>query len=395
MIPLFISVVSLLPAWINFGPAVPWEGGLWQYILTSLAYGMFFLTLFFLLIIIAGGLWFSAFTVLPRLNLSLWSRWLAFFSTVISFLMFVWACHALYQVVTNIKTSPLEAFFFFLRTIELGSGVSLLLPWVFIWLAAFLFFFSIVRRLDLAERACDLALHFATPLCVSLTAREGQARSSFTGLTELEDRVKDLLTCSIFTVPGASLMIVFIGAPYLHRFVAHRIPSLEGEWLDLFFWMAFYVVPLWLAWVFLQLFSLALRLRRFLQRLGWHPLFNAPIDVQDPAFQMLPKLSLMSSMPTDAALSSSLTLAQEFLRLLNKAAEHQGFSVWPIPCMKTLWSEVEQAERQLQQALDHEAHRRWREALAPRRAAQKAMSKASRAIAARMEPHWTALQDQS
>src|SRR5262249_39830873 len=190
--------------------------------------------------------------------------------------------------------------------------------------------------------------------------------SSFTRLDKLEKKVWVLLICPIFTVPRAFLLSVLIGMLYIYCVVLHRIPSIEGDWFDWFFIVAFCLVLLLLAWMFLRFFWLALALRRVLKRLGWHPLFHAPIDAKDPAFRMLPKISLMSSAPTYTTLSSSVTLAQGFFRLLSTATENQS---------------VKKAAQKLRTALKHEADGGWREALEPRREAQEAVSKASRTIA--------------
>src|SRR5262249_30084395 len=145
-----------------------------------------------------------------------------------------------------------------------------------------------------------------------------------------------------------------------------------------FFVVAFCLVPLLLALMFLRFFWLAFTLRRVLKRLGWHPLFQEPIDDKDPAFSRLPKISLLSSAPTSTTLSSSVTLAQGFFRLLNPARENES---------------VKKAVQKLHTAMEEEADGKWREALKPRREAQKAVLKASRAIATWMEHHWPALHD--
>jgi len=151
---------------------------------------------------------------MPQPSFGQWSHPSAVFTLAISLSMFALACIALYRVVINEETLPADgtsfpvtAFFFFLRTVEFRSGVSLLLPCFFIGLAAFLTFFSVVRRLALAERSCNVYLNFATP---SFRPR------SFTSLDKLEEKVQELLTCSIFAVPGAFWMILLIGVPYIY-----------------------------------------------------------------------------------------------------------------------------------------------------------------------------------
>jgi hypothetical protein len=175
------------------------------------------------------------------------------------------------------------------------------------------------------------------------------------------------------------LLLVLMEVPYLYYVVWDHIPSIEGVWFDWFFIVAFGLVPLLLAWMFLRFVWLALALRRVLKRLGWHPLLQGPTDDKDPAFRMLPKITLLSSAPTYTTLASSVTLAQGFWHLLNTATENDS---------------VKKAVQQLRTALAEEADGRWWKALKSRRAAQKAVLKASRAIATWMEPHWTILHDE-
>jgi hypothetical protein len=368
MISLMISVVSLLPALIGLlGLGVPWDCNL---LLRIIPRAMLASIPLLLLAIAIRLLTQPPNRKKPRRGQ--WPRTSAVFTLAISLGMFALACIALYRVVINEETWPADgkpfpatAFFFFLRTVEFRSGVSLLLPWFLINLAAFLAFFSVVRRLDLAERSYDFYLHFAT--------------DSFASLHKLEKQVRELLICPIFAVPGAFLLML-IGVSYIYYSIWHRIPSIEGVWFDWFFVVAFCLVPLLLAWMFLRFFWLALALRRVLKRLGWHPLFQEPIDDKDQTFRMLPKISLLSSAPTYTTLAASVTLAQGFFRLLDTATVNEG---------------VKKSVQKLHTALEEEADgMRWA-ALKPRREAQKAVLKASRAIAAWMEPHWTALHDES
>ncbi len=369
---------SLLPDWIGLGKEGRWEDNLGLYILHGAHWAILVATLLLLLTIAVWLCWMR----MQQPSREQWSRLRVVFYFAINLGMFGLACAALYQPVRT--ASPTEAFFFFLRATEFRSGVSPLLPWFLIVLAACLSFFSIVRCLALAERLSGFSLNFATPMT-----------SSFTSLGELEAQIKKRLVCPIFAVPGALWTGVLIAALYYHFFVSHYIWSIEGFWFDCFFIVAFYLVPLVLAWMFLRLCWLALGLRTLLKRLGWHPLFHASLDDQDAAFHRLPQINLMLSTPTYTALSSSVTLAQGFFRLLHTSTGNQDLSVKPNFDVSAIQSNVEDAERQLYDALKKEARGKWREALEARRKAQKLVSEASRTIAAWMEPHWTELDDQA
>jgi len=238
LISLMISVVSLLPAliWL-LGQRVPWYCSL---LLQIILWAMF--------VSIPLAIAIRLFWRMPQPSFGQWSHPSAVCSLAISLGMFALACTALYGVVMKTWPAdgtpfPAEAFFFFLRTVEFRSGVSLLLPWFFIGLAAFLAFFSVVRRLALAERSYRVYLDFATPSFTPL---------SFTSLDKLEKQVRTLLICPIFAVPKAFLMSGLIGVLYIYCVVLHCIPSIEGVWFDRFFVVAFCLVPLLLAWMFLR-----------------------------------------------------------------------------------------------------------------------------------------------
>ena len=390
IISLGCVIVSLLPDWIGFNRSIAREHMHW---INYLAYAVLALTLIVLLTV---NFWLLLSIVrwVRQPNVGNRSRTLAFFSLVISLGMFVAACFALGDLVRRTfhdEYSAAEALFFYLRATDFHSGVSLMVPWILVGLASFLAFFGAIRRLDLAERMYSLndqpGESPAFPPFLNFNA------PSFKGLNSLETRVKDFVIGRIFSVPGAFLKIIIIFIPYSHRFIIHHIPSIEGRWFDWFFIISFYLVPLLLLWAFLRFCWLSLSLGRFLGRLGWHPLFNTPINTQDASFKMLPKVNLMSPAPSYTGLSASITQAKEFYRLLNKVAESEGRSAWPDPIKKNIWKEIEEAEAKLEEAIEAESEGRWKDALEPRRKTQEAISEASKEITKWMEPHWAALID--
>src|SRR5215471_5531978 len=120
--------------------------------------------------------------------------------------MFALACMALSQ--PALAASPTAAFFF-LRATAFSSGVSPLLPWFLLVLAAWLSCFSIVRCLALAERLSGFSLNVATPVT-----------ASFTSLDKLETKIKQQLTRPIFAVPGAWLTSGLLAVLYYYFFVS-------------------------------------------------------------------------------------------------------------------------------------------------------------------------------
>ncbi len=389
IISLVCTVTALLPEWIRLEKNPLWDHSIWA---RAAAYTVFALTLLIL------------FSVLPWLLLSIldWvrqpyvglrSRSMAFFSLLIAMVMLLLACIALGSMVISAytKKTALESLFFFLRATDFRSGVSILLPWIFLSLAFFLAIFSALRRLELAEKMYFLKDQTKEP--PSFDPYLNFARESFAGLKTIEDKVKALVIGRIFSVNGAYLMIIIVGIPYYHRFIDHHIPSIEGQWIDWFFKMGFYLIPLLLGWTFLRFCWLSLALRQLLKRLEWHPLFNTPIDTN--SLQLMPKVNLMSPTPTYTAMSASITHAKEFFRLLDDTKKQERVSIWPNRTQKNIWFEIDEAEELLQQAIQAESEGRWRASLKPRRDTQQAISAASHEIADWMEARWTEIGDDS
>jgi hypothetical protein len=387
------TLTVLLPDWIDskFNQYIRYEHGVFFH---ALAYTAFVLTL---IVLVAVLIWLplSIISWMRQPNLGRGSRMLAVFYLAISLGMFALAGIALgrhaVSVITDDKLA-IEALFFFLRATDLGSGVSLLLPWIFIGLAAFLSFFSDVRRLNLAEKMYSLKdprnesgnfepfLNFTAP--------------SFSGLDKLEDKVKGLVIGRIFTVPGAIVIIFLIFVPYFQRFIEQHTASVEGRRFDLFFIAAFYVVPLLLMWAFLRFCWLSLALIRLLRRLDWHPLFTTPIETGDVGFLMVPKVDLMSPTPTYTAMSASISHAKEFLTGLAEAAASNGDGEWRRISAGNL-VDIEKAEKNLQKAIHAESKGQWHVALNLRRKTQHAISAVSKVIANWMEPRWIELKNGS
>ena len=386
------TIVTLLPDWIRIENILLSQGEFRSYLP---GYGILALTLIVLFAIVT---WLLSCVIgwMRQSHASRQSRALVIVSMFISLGLLTLAGLALSRLVIHARgsnPSAIEALCFFFRATDFSSGVSLLLPWVFVGLASFCSFFGAAKRLELDERmhlikaprengaVFEPYLNFTTP--------------SFLGLDQLEDRIKEVVNGRIFSIPGSSVLIFIILIPYAGHFVNEHIPSIEGWGFDWFFIAAFYLIPLILGWTLLRFFWLSLTLRRFLKHLGLHPLFSAPINTQEADFQMLPKVSLMSSIPGYSGLSDSLAHAREFFKLLNKAAENQRVTSWPVSTQRNIWVIMSEAEKKLHAAIQAESEGRWREALGPRRAAQHAISAASREIATWMEPHWSELNDES
>jgi hypothetical protein len=379
---LFISGVAMLPAWILWkagdGNALQVEWG------RHLAIG--FTACMILVFTLGAFIWLMV-------GVSMWviSGWRHFHGRIWVLLGLV-VCAAtitfvglgLYKVYFGFETP--EKVFFFLRATELTSGVSVLLPALLIGLAAFLSFFANLRRLNLAERMPCLRSPLQRPDEASQFLRFDHERAkSFEGLKSLEDRVKEMIVCHSFGVPGAAAITVLVSIAYWHFFQKHFIPSVDGRQFDRFFELAFYVVPLMLVWALLRFFWLWVATKRLLRRLSWHPLISqyAARHSEEKRFASLPQIDLMTPTPTYSALSLSVRQARLFFNAL-KLGPGQAEE------RKRIGRLVEEAESELSLALAADAKGDWQKAVRKRRYSQAALAELTERVSGLLEDSWRA-----
>ncbi len=387
IISLFISGVAILPEWFNTdlpgwseadkaSLKTEWSG---HRVIPHLARLILACTLgviLWLAVSIVMWLWQG----MRRLRNWLW----AFIWIISGALITGLVVGGLYRVFREMEFA--EQVFFFLRTTEPASGVSLLAPIVLTGLAAFMSFFAAVRRLNLAERMpCLPADQQKADGVESFLRFEHDKTESFRGLKALEDRVKEMIVCHIFDIPGALVVAAAVLLAYYRLFYEPFVPSVDGRWFDMFFKVTFYLVPMLLVWAFLRFFWLWVGVRKLLRRLSWHPLFShyAAAHSEDKRFESLPEINLMTRTPTYTALSLSVRQARRFLRSMKPAPERAE----TLPEIERL---VEVAENGLSLALFFESKGRWQEALKNRRDSQAAVAELTRHITELLEDSWRA-----
>jgi hypothetical protein len=277
IVTLFISSVAMLPAWITREMT---KGELfktrWD---QDLAFGAIAGTI--LVFALAAFFWLAASII--GWMISGWRHFRGHIGALLALgvgaAMITFVALGLFEI---FRAKPAESpekipeqIFFFLRSTELSSGVSILLPGLLIGLAIFLSFFAALRRMNLAERMPCLREPQQRPGDAPQFLRfDHEQAKSFKGLKVLEDRVKEMIVCRIIEVPGAALAVFAIFILYWRLFLHHFIPSVDGWAFDLFFKLGFYIAPLLLAWSFLRFTWLWAALRGLLRRLSWHPLIS-------------------------------------------------------------------------------------------------------------------------
>jgi hypothetical protein len=281
-----------------------------------------------------------------------------------------------------------EKVFFFLRATELTSRVSVLLPALLIGLAAFLSFFTALRRWNLAEGMPRPRKARRRPAAAPQSQPfDHEREESFEGLKVLEYRVKKMIVCPIFRMPGVTLLTVMVTIlilfVYWHFFWKPFIPSVDGQQFDQFFKLAFCVVPLMLVWALARSFWLWMAVKRLLRRLSWHPLISryAAEHSGEKRFASLPPIDLMTPTPTYTALSLSVRQARSFYNALKPAPAAAGER-------DQIEELVKNAESGLWDALGADAKGKWWEALRRRRYTHAALAELNERATDLLEDSW-------
>ncbi len=274
---------------------------------------------------------------------------------------------------TLIRDRPAqEDIFFFLRATDLLSGVSPLLPLLFVGLAAFQAVFSSLRRLTLAERACCENNEVKDKVSPFLNF-EGTPQPSFSGIRVLETKVKEFLWCSFWKLSGGLLTILALGGICALLFLPNRASlSLEGQLFDVTFSLAFSVTVICLAIAFLRFVCLWVALRRLLRRLSWHPLFADESEKAREFFAPLPKIKLTLPLPAYSSMTFSLGQAQTLVT-------HKQLGISEL---------VNQASRRLRIGHRAESQGDWRISLRRRVKTQYLLARISNLLAQELETHW-------
>ena len=263
--------------------------------------------------------------------------------------------------------SKTTQFFFNLRMLNIGNGISPLPPLFFIAGGGFLYLVCSFRRLRLLEELQGVRRRITRRLILRFSGR------SFVGLAPLQSDVTYLLGCSTFQLPFAWLIVVFVGVPCSYVFVIRLVPSIEGNSFYLFFGTAFFLIYMALAFTLLRFFCVWWATRRVLTRLEAHPIQGTFKNLAGQWINM-PRLDLSVSFNPFIPLDFSLTKATE----LSRRAVQAG----------SLRLHAEKAENFVQLAHRSEEQSRWPKAMNFRRSAQAALAGVSKIISRSLESSW-------
>jgi hypothetical protein len=275
---------------------------------------------------------------------------------------------ALAFVVSAWWVSPLTALFTFIRSVNLSSGVSPLLPMLLVTGAFMLLISCSLRRTRLLETSLGIPfLDFG--------------EDSFAGVSGLASAVLELAHCAFFKLPGAFLVVLILvvcAGPAL----LHPDRSMDGLAFDLLFRVASVVVYLTLALEFLRFVSVWRALKRLLIHLYWHPTRTSyeRLHATAPGGQ---RINLGEPGPSFTALESSLERAREIL-LLSKHGKPES----PVTQLAELTNRLRTVEEIRPKALGAVARGRWADAARSFHAIESEMSKLTSTTVSTLEPLW-------
>jgi len=266
------------------------------------------------------------------------------------------------------RLDPVTAVFVFIRSANLRSGVSPLLPLLLVAAAAILLIFCSLRRTRLLE--ASLAIPFLDFGNDSFAGVQGIA----TGVLELSDRAS-------IQLPGALVLVLILGLSASPALL-HSDHSMDGLAFDRLFRVGSIIVYVTLALEFLRFVSIWRALKRLLVHLYWHPTRVAyeRLHATAPGGQ---RINLAEPPPSFTSLESSLEQAREILLLSKKAA---------LGTQGTLIAELTNRLGTLEKfrpiALSSAASGNWANAARDFHKMESEMSKLARAVISILEPQW-------
>jgi hypothetical protein len=191
-----------------------------------------------------------------------------------------------------------EAFFFFMRAVDLGNGVSPLAPLLLLGVSNFFWSFSALRRVRLNADLQDVPILPST--------EEG----SLWSFDALEVIVRDHLTAPAFRVPGSGL-VVLLTLTFLWLFW-YSVRSLDGGPFHRLAGFWFVLLYVSIALTFLRSVVIWSGTQRILKRLSFHPLADA-FSRLPPRLSWTPMMGLVRRVPTFTDIEASVRYARSLL----------------------------------------------------------------------------------
>jgi hypothetical protein len=299
---------------------------------------------------------------------------------MVPLLIFIFAAVFAREICVTDNENPVTQFFLYLRMLNPGSGLSPLLPLLFVAATWLLWVICSLRNLRRLEEAAGAGRNTQALLFLNFTS------PSFADLMPLENSLSRLVRNPFHGLPKAFLIIspisviaLLLFSDFGHFMNLGIVHSFELTNFYRFFGTTFTVVYLLLAIVFVRFLQIWWSTRRLLQHLSWHPFVRTFTNLST-VWPAMPQLGLIGPFKSFTGLEISINLASRLARL---AVEIVGPKI-----AAPLEGAVAKAETLLNRALAAEALGKWRDAIKLRCATNRELSKISATVAGELEPHW-------
>jgi hypothetical protein len=307
--------------------------------------------------------------------------WFALLSTMVGVVLVTWFVRHEWRLPAPV------AILSFIRTANLGNGVSPLKPLIFLGIANLWLIGGDLWRLRLLED-CRVKPPF-------LNFEAGA--ESFRGIDALEARVIDFLECSPWELPGAPVVALLL-VSFLYFASGRGLPvvSIDGWAFFTLFTLSAMIIYFYFSILLLRFVWVWIGVHRLLRRLYWHQTRNAYalLRVKSlPDESANQTIRLLEPVPSLTAIEFSLQCAREILRMLDE----QAGKAWPASgtfaaaspgIRKDLEQTIRSAERGVAYMLEAQNKPDWRCAIIRRVETQDLIACLAYQIARLFEPAW-------
>jgi len=284
-------------------------------------------------------------------------------------------------ILVDAPGDPVKRVFLFLRTADLGSKVSPLVPMLLTYAAALAMIFGALRRQALIE-----SRQILTPLLDFGT-------ESFSGVADLERGVRELVGTgawpwrNYFKVGIPIALTYLLALPFRKLFQSH----VDTATFKVLFSIVSLAVYIGICLAIVKMLTVWLSVRNLLQRIYTHP-SRGGYDAyrQQLHFIKQPAVDLLSKVPAMSQLEVALDQVRQLLATrddaISSAAPEVKIRLKRMrPRLKMMLLSVERSVEGIEQA---EALDQWRTAIRWKRKAEERIAVLSRAVAEIFEPLW-------
>jgi hypothetical protein len=260
---------------------------------------------------------------------------------------------------------------FYLRASNLASGLSPLLPMLFLGVALYLWSLCELRRLHLGDEIG----HYS-----AVAELEGVGQ---TGLQALKQKIDRLLDDSLHNLLSCLVLIAVVSLLFVAS-LKRLPPSVDGLYFVLLFESLLFLVCVAVTFEFGRFVLVWRSLKAILRRLAWHPVRDALMRMPDMVSSE-PLLDMKRAGPSLSTLKATVERWERLAVAYHSSQDAGNVAVFSdserASLETTVGPDLAEAQAGLQAILDADAHRPWELAEA-KRTLQERVNRALKAVTA-------------